>query len=512
MIKEKLKIYTLTVWTRKGKLHLLPLTIPEHTINNFVSKIKSQCIFSLYSTMANKTESRSVAEWSLRSTIAYAAVAACNHFIPLTQLTPFHPRKKDINKEEVILWNLVERYYNNMVGNTHNPTKMAPVLPNLVTSTDKVTIFATAGEIFKKDKFYLVTKPEEIKNEASHSGSRNHYKKKLTGDAHCRGVRMVINSTFTAGGVSAPIFVAIYGLSSTEMPGDSIITIEVPGLVAGSQSNLYSHGSGYVCFVRGIKEPCAVINEDNDIPVTNDLSTGMDASTNVMALSKESLVDELYRKKVYYPFIKKIRKEKYNFDDTTGNAIPEYLWAISWMDGCSSQLKLITSESNMQVENKLKITVCKHSAARTSVEQAADAGPMFKELKRLNNNTKSPHTCNSSVFHFLQTAIDSLENENNSSSVNGRRLNLPSHKKKAIIATTSKLPIATSHAYTDAHIKKAFVLNGQLDISHNLVPSLNGLLNTYRGDIEGTCLTDKESLIEGMYSEVFTDGIGSESI
>ena len=134
---------------------------------------------------------------------------------------------------------------------------------------------------------------------------------------------MVINSTFTAGGVSAPIFVAIYGLSSTEMPGDSIITIEVPGLVAGSQSNLYSHGSGYVCFVRGIKEPCAVINEDNDIPVTNDLSTGMDASTNVMALSKESLVAELYRKKVYYPFIKKIRKEKHNFDDTTCNEIPK---------------------------------------------------------------------------------------------------------------------------------------------------------------------------------------------
>ena len=73
--------------------------------------------------MANKTESRSVAEWSLRSTLAYAAVVACNHFIPLTQLTPFHPRKKDINKEEVLLWNLVEWYYNNMVVNTHNPTK-----------------------------------------------------------------------------------------------------------------------------------------------------------------------------------------------------------------------------------------------------------------------------------------------------------------------------------------------------------------------------------------------------
>ena len=45
-------------------------------------------------------------------------------------------------------------------------------------------------------------------------------------------------------------------------------------------------------------------------------------------------------------------------------------------------------------------------------------------------------------------------------------LNLPSHKKKAILATVSKLPIATSRAYTDQTIKKAFILNGQLDVGH----------------------------------------------
>ena len=41
---------------------------------------------------------------------------------------------------------------------------------------------------------------------------------------------MVINSTFTAGGIAAPIFVAVYGLSIDELPGDPIVVIDVPGL------------------------------------------------------------------------------------------------------------------------------------------------------------------------------------------------------------------------------------------------------------------------------------------
>ena len=76
--------------------------------------------------------------------------------------------------------------------------------------------------------------------------------RKKSGYAHCRGVRIiVINSTFTAGGLSAPIFLAVYGLSRSEMPKDDIITRAVPGLIAGSAQNLYSSGEGFVTFVCG---------------------------------------------------------------------------------------------------------------------------------------------------------------------------------------------------------------------------------------------------------------------
>ena len=67
-IKEKLKKYIFTVWARKGKLPLLPMSIPDNTLNAFVNRIKAQCVFNLFDNVAAKTESRAVAEWSIRST------------------------------------------------------------------------------------------------------------------------------------------------------------------------------------------------------------------------------------------------------------------------------------------------------------------------------------------------------------------------------------------------------------------------------------------------------------
>ena len=57
-------------------------------------------------------------------------------------------------------------------------------------------------------------------------------------------------------------------------------------------------------------------------------------------------------------------------------------------------------------------------------------------------------------------------------------------------------------------IKKAFVLNGQLDLEQKLVPSLENCINTYRGNICGSYLENKkECLIEDLYEEVYTNGM-----
>ena len=327
-IKKRLKEYIYQVYSHRGQLHKLPRDISEHTINSIVSTVKSQCIFNLYDTVANKTESRRAAEWSLRSTLAYSTIVACIHFIPLDSPSKYHVKKSDLNPEATKLWHLAETCYNSMIGDVSLKKNLYPILPNLLTTTDEVTIFATAGNIQKNESFYLVAKPEEIKNEACHSGARNCYTTKQVGDSHFRGVRIVINSTFTAGGLSAPIFIAVYGLSAEEMPNDEMICIKVPGLVSGSHQNVYSGGNGFITFVRGAVD--VPVHSPNVQSTSNSIP-----SDESRAFSKESKVAQLYRQKVYYPFVKKIRKDKYNFDGHEED-IPEGLRAVSWMDGCAS--------------------------------------------------------------------------------------------------------------------------------------------------------------------------------
>ena len=119
-----------------------------------------------------------MAEWSLRSTLAYTMVVCCNHYIPDATPTVFHPKKKDLCKEATLLWDIAEVSYNKMIGNTGLRVDLLPVLPNLVTTTDEVTIFATADVVHNKESFFVVSKPERIRNETCDSGKRNHYKKK----------------------------------------------------------------------------------------------------------------------------------------------------------------------------------------------------------------------------------------------------------------------------------------------------------------------------------------------
>ena len=49
-----------------------------------------------------------------------------------------------------------------------------------------------------------------------------------------------------------------------------------------------------------------------------------------------------------------------------------------------------------------------------------------------------------------------------------------------------------------------------MDVAHRLVPSFRNLINTYRGNIENTCLVSKERLIHSEYEEAYTSGIITE--
>ena len=490
-------------WTQKKKLHLLPFPIPDNTIYYYTSLIKSQALFNVFDSIANKTEARSIAEWSFRSTISFLMTVSVSHFLYGVQPTVFHPKKKDLSNESVLLWNLVEKYHGKMLGISSNDCKMLPVLPNLITSTDEITIFATSSIVNGKESFYIVAKPSVETNTKPSSSSRNNYKKTITGDQHCRGIRIVINSTFTAGGLSSPIFVTIYGMTSEEMPSNEIITIPVPGLTVGSHQDIFSSGIGYVTFVRGGDEnQRSQSNSENEDVEMQEFTTIPNSCE-----SKESRIAQLYREKVYYPFIKHIRVSKYCMDKDT-ETIPDSLTAISWMDGANGQIRKITSIQSLMKDEKLKIKTCKHSASRTAVEQAADCGPMFKLMKRIVREMEIPHAAYNNIYQYLEDKINSLSKSSPSS--NNDTLLLTAHKKKAILATIPKLPIATGQSFTIENVKKGFILNGQLDSDSKLVPSLTNIIHTYRGDITGTCLEDHEKLFENFYEEAFVNGMVNE--
>ena len=79
-----------------------------------------------------------------------------------------------------------------MIRHTANQEKLNPVLPNLVMTTDEVTIFATTEVVNNKESFYLVAQPEELKDKSCRSGARNQYKNKPTGNTHCRGIKILM--------------------------------------------------------------------------------------------------------------------------------------------------------------------------------------------------------------------------------------------------------------------------------------------------------------------------------
>ena len=153
------------------------------------------------------------------------------------------------------------------------------------------------------------------------------------------------------------MFLTIYGLTAEEMPDDDIVVRPMESLVAASDQNGCDF-TGYVCFVRG--------RHPSDAHVTD--GTPEEGINNTKC--KEARVAEIYRRKVYHPFIRRMRMKEYGWDGE--GDVPAALRVVLWMDGANGQLKLITSKDMLELEEELKIVVCKHNAARTGVEQAAN--------------------------------------------------------------------------------------------------------------------------------------------
>jgi len=215
--------------------------------------------------------------------------------------------------------------------------------------------------------------------------------------------------TISADGTVAAVYVSVLGLNARELPLDTcpsgILVLPIQGLAVGGV-NPDCKTVGYVAFVRSGKD----LERDNF---------------------------QHYQKTVARPYIMK----KKNIPE--GTSPTEEQRSVSWSDGGGAQLGALLAEDSLNEAIQKYLTLCKHSASRTGVEQFCDTSPVFKNVNR-NMKTITAKKLPRSTG-FKQIVFDKIEDLHASN-----HLNLSDSKKECIcdflicvpkIMTQSVLPL-----------------------------------------------------------------------
>ena len=111
--------------------------------------------FNMMNVVSNKTESRHSAEWSTRSTISYLMVVLCTHYIN-AKPTKYHKPFAELIKDPT--YKLIYEMNKDVLGideYTQLNYHLTHALPDLVTTTDEVTLFISNKSIEGKDSFHF---------------------------------------------------------------------------------------------------------------------------------------------------------------------------------------------------------------------------------------------------------------------------------------------------------------------------------------------------------------------
>ena len=405
----------------------------QTTLDNYMAEIANKVGVHIATSSNQKTNTRYTAENSLISSMCLLVLIACTHFVPVKE------NDKDVSK---LLRHTEEngvRLMYDLVRKANKNLHMHPIAPEYIYSTDDTTDYIFEGKGEKKEKFVLASSRTMAK-----SGSRSRYTQEDT--KHMCGLRVKLTHTFSAAGVTAPIFISVLGLTTREMPNHQCISINIKGLcIGGDGVNVGCEQQGTVIFMR------------------NDTNGG------------DIQRFKIYRDEILLPFISKSREEFSGFW-REGMPIPPELTAISWCDGDLSQISNITCIESIQLYNEKKIIANEQNAARSGTEQAADLAKSFKIMHKLqkevtvSNKTYQTHPMNRKVA----AAFESLHHE--------KRLLLKPSKKKALIDFISCLPQMITKAVTHSNVVHGFKQNGMVDHKHMRVPDFDSIIATCRKD------------------------------
>jgi len=394
-----------------------------------------------------KSASRFVAEHSLFMAYAFATTAISTGFIP--GRTPAHlvgkfrPDRLSPSARETMDW----------VKLAWGEDEIYPVDPNLLLSTDDTVLFVFQGCKNAKDDW-------EWKIIDSTNGDPSVRSDFQVGEdaEHTGRLRVRLTFTFTASGLAAPPYIAVSGLTDEELSPklcpDGILAAEVPNLCKGGD-DLFNNGSGWLVFLRADKK-------DRDDPEKAALS-----------IANKKFIH--YNDDVLVPFIRRIR-EKLGW--RKGQPVPESLRASSWFDGDIGQLQTMLFEAREALDEYERIVRNKHSAAATGTQQPCDLSPVFRILRRLQNNSTATADTACGLADDIRDLF-ALHLRTNGLELNHR-------KKKALVDFLLCLPEMLESAMKKSHIKKGFVEAGMIDEETGMVPVFDRLMGTCKRWVSGS--------------------------
>ena len=423
----------------------------------------------------------------MRNSIAYTVTIGLTHWFTGTFIEGVHTKPGDMSPGA--------KMFHDIMTEMNNGDETIHALRKLVTSTDDTTIYVTTKPMGSKQQWFLTFDPR-----GKHSKSRNTKQDELNratfttdaiSDLSFRGFRIRLSTSINAAGDFAAPFVVISGLPDSMMPHGNDAPFCHTSFDCPTVDD--KDRQGYVVFVKGAEIRDGEENESRE-------------EDDYEYLTREAEITKLYRELVFRPWIRQIRINDYGWDGF--GEVPDHLKCISWQDGAGGQLSYLQSESVIQLEKvELKIETCKHSAARSALEQACDVAPIFRELKRL-------------IHAMLDYDIDVNESKwmrYVNERIRGLNMNISGWKLKLLVAVVVILPKCFEAAYTRKNIRCGFLANGMIDSTSKSVPDCIACLETLRTryfDDSKTMIEKKEhvrSIMKVMLPLYINDGYPKES-
>ena len=369
------------------------------------------------STTQYKKDTRVKAETSLRNTISNAATVLVSSHVPSVQETAERSTRLDQCRANEIM---VE------------PGTW--IKPELLVNTDDIGIELGANAKTGTSEYALVEPDHRMSSSSSH---RSHWNSNSSTQKWTQKLTATLTVSADATGGSAPVFITFKGWNERELPvnvcPEGIAVASVPGLAIGGHTDNRNTAEGYIIFVR------KGVSDDDRF--------------------------RWYREHVFLPWVMRNRQKAFpNWRE--GDPILPEMKCVSWLDGASSQLNVMTYKERIEREAELYgVDTCKTPAACSGILQALDLSTSFRETAVVKRGKKITPSDNQ-----MEWAKSNLQGA-------FAQMVWPDAKKKLIVDFVAVVPDLVQQVFRSDWVRSGFLRNGSYDLDLK-APNVQKMLGT----------------------------------